>query len=164
METKEIFQLIENLKSTDYVHVEIQQNGTHVLLSKTPIAAAVSQPVVQTIAQPAVSAQASVSAPVIVNQLDEVKANESEVKPVVTTQNLHSVKSPIVGTFYQSSTPDAPAFVKVGDQVKKGDILCIIEAMKLMNEIESDADGEIVEICVANEGPVEYGQPLFKLK
>lgn len=163
METKEIFQLIENLKSTDYVHVEIQQNGTHVLLSKTPIAA-VAQPVVQAIAQPVAMAQAPASVPVIVNQVDDVKTIGADVKPVAATQNLHSVKSPIVGTFYQSSTPEAPAFVKVGDQVKKGDILCIIEAMKLMNEIESDADGEIVEICVANEGPVEYGQPLFKLK
>ncbi len=73
------------------------------------------------------------------------------------------VKSPMVGTFYSSSSPNDKPFVKVGDKVTKGQVLCIVEAMKLMNEIESDFDGEIVEICVKNEDVVEYGTPLFKL-
>lgn len=74
------------------------------------------------------------------------------------------VKSPMVGTFYSSSAPDKPPFVKVGDIVSKGQVLCVVEAMKLMNEIESEYDGEIAEICINNEEMVEYGTPLFKLK
>ena len=78
--------------------------------------------------------------------------------------SLHIVKSPIVGTFYESPSPGAPAFVKIGDQVENGQILCIIEAMKLMNEIEADAAGEIVKRFVHSGQPVEYGQALFALR
>ncbi len=78
--------------------------------------------------------------------------------------SLHIVKSPIVGTFYESPSPGAPAFVKIGDQVENGQILCIIEAMKLMNEIEADAAGEIVKRFVQSGQPVEYGQALFALR
>lgn len=77
---------------------------------------------------------------------------------------LHIVKSPIVGTFYESPSPGAPAFVKIGDHVENGQVLCIVEAMKLMNEIESDAAGEVVSRLVSNGQPVEYGQPLFALR
>ena len=73
----------------------------------------------------------------------------------------HTVKSPMVGTFYRSSSPGAKAFAEVGDQVKEGQAVCIIEAMKIMNEIESDQDGTITKILVENGQPVEYGQPLF---
>jgi acetyl-CoA carboxylase biotin carboxyl carrier protein len=78
--------------------------------------------------------------------------------------SLHVVKSPIVGTFYESPSPGAPPFVKIGDQVENGQILCIIEAMKLMNEIEADAAGEIVKRFVQSGQPVEYGQALFALR
>ena len=74
------------------------------------------------------------------------------------------VKSPMVGTFYSKSSPDAKAYVEVGSKVKKGDILCIVEAMKLMNEIESEFDGEIAEVCVKDGEMVDYGKPLFKIK
>ncbi|HEX4067500.1 MAG TPA: acetyl-CoA carboxylase biotin carboxyl carrier protein [Acidobacteriaceae bacterium] len=77
---------------------------------------------------------------------------------------LHVVKSPIVGTFYESPSPGSPAFVKIGDQVEVGQVLCIVEAMKLMNEIESDAAGEIVKRLVQNGQPVEYGQALFAVR
>jgi len=80
------------------------------------------------------------------------------------TENLHVVKSPIVGTFYSSSNPDSPAYVKVGDRVKAGQVLCIIEAMKLMNEIEADASGEIVRVLATNAQPVEYGEGLFAIR
>ncbi|MEE2670604.1 MAG: acetyl-CoA carboxylase biotin carboxyl carrier protein [Bdellovibrionota bacterium] len=80
------------------------------------------------------------------------------------TDNHHQITSPFVGTFYASPSPDKPAFVKVGDRVSKGQTLCILEAMKIMNEIESDVDGEIVEICSSNESLVEYGQTLFKIR
>jgi acetyl-CoA carboxylase biotin carboxyl carrier protein len=79
-------------------------------------------------------------------------------------EKLHIVKSPIVGTFYESSSPGAAAFVKLGDEVESGQVLCIVEAMKLMNEIESDAAGEVVKRFVTNGQPVEYGQDLFALR
>jgi acetyl-CoA carboxylase biotin carboxyl carrier protein len=78
--------------------------------------------------------------------------------------SLHIVKSPIVGTFYESPSPGSPAFVKIGDQVESGQVLCIIEAMKLMNEIESDMAGEIVKRLVQSGQPVEYGQALFAVR
>ncbi len=76
----------------------------------------------------------------------------------------HQVKSPIVGTFYESPSPGSPAFVKIGDMVEVGQVLCIVEAMKLMNEIESDVAGEVVERIAKSGSPVEYGQPLFAIK
>ncbi len=78
--------------------------------------------------------------------------------------NLHIVKSPIVGTYYGSPSPGAAAFVSPGDRVEKGQVVCIIEAMKLMNEIESDAGGEIVKCFVTNGQPIEFGQPLFAIR
>jgi acetyl-CoA carboxylase biotin carboxyl carrier protein len=77
---------------------------------------------------------------------------------------LHIIKSPFVGTFYASPGPGKPVYSKVGDKVKAGQALCVLEAMKIMNEIDSDINGEIVEICVDNESLVEFGQPLFKIK
>ena len=79
-------------------------------------------------------------------------------------EKLHEVKSPIVGTFYESPSPGAPPFVKIGDQVEVGQVLCIIEAMKLMNEIESDVAGEVVKRIASSGEPVEYGQPLFAIR
>ena len=84
--------------------------------------------------------------------------------PAEPETGLHTVKSPIVGTFYESSSPGAAAFVKIGDEIENGQVLCIVEAMKLMNEIESDAAGEVVKRLVTNGQPVEYGQPLFALR
>ncbi len=82
----------------------------------------------------------------------------------VEEEGLHNVNSPIVGTFYEAPSPGAPPFVKAGDAVEAGQVLCIIEAMKLMNEIESDVAGEIVKKLVTNGQPVEYGQPLFLIR
>src|ERR1700682_6305414 len=81
-----------------------------------------------------------------------------------STEELHLVKSPIVGTYYESPSPGSEAFVKVGSSVETGKILCIVEAMKLMNEIESDVSGEVIRIFVENGQPVEYGQPLFGIR
>jgi acetyl-CoA carboxylase biotin carboxyl carrier protein len=85
-------------------------------------------------------------------------------KPAGPPPGSHIINSPIVGTFYRSPSPDAPSFVEVGARVKKGQVLCIIEAMKLMNEIESDVDGEILEIYPKNAQPVEFGEPLFVVR
>lgn len=90
-------------------------------------------------------------------QIDTIAAKEEKKDEKV-------IKSPMVGTFYANSAPDKDPFVKVGDRISKGQVVCIVEAMKLMNEIESEFDGEIVEICVKNEDVVEYGTPLFKIK
>lgn len=92
----------------------------------------------------------------------EEKLEDKEVKE--KEENLHVIKAPLVGTFYRSPGPNLKPFVEVGTKVKKGDTLCIIEAMKIMNEIQSDVDGEIVEILIENETMVEYGQELFKIR
>jgi len=84
--------------------------------------------------------------------------------PVAQEESLHAVKSPIVGTFYEAPSPGAPPFVKVGDTVAEGQVLCIVEAMKLLNEIESDAAGEVVKILATNGQPIEYGQELFSIR
>lgn len=89
----------------------------------------------------------------------EKKEQKEEIK-----EEYKVVKSPMVGTFYSKSSPNAKPYAEVGKKVKKGDILCIVEAMKLMNEIESEFDGEIVEICVEDGEMVDYGKPLFKIK
>jgi acetyl-CoA carboxylase biotin carboxyl carrier protein len=106
-------------------------------------------------------------APVAVSQgIHAVSSSSSSAAegPVAAEESLHIVKSPIVGTFYESSSPGSAAFVKIGDEIEMGQVLCIVEAMKLMNEIESDAVGELVKRLVTNGQPVEYGQPLFALR
>lgn len=85
-------------------------------------------------------------------------------KAPATDAGLHVIKSPFVGTFYAAPGPGKPVYAKVGDKVKAGQALCVLEAMKIMNEIDADINGEIVEICVENESLVEFGQPLFKIK
>ena len=92
----------------------------------------------------------------------EITSAETTKEPV--NENYKEIKSPMVGTFYSKSSPTAKPFVKVGDKVRKGDVVCIVEAMKLMNEIESEFDGEIVEICKNDEDMCEYGDCLFKIK
>ncbi len=149
MDTKAMLELIEALKQTDYDHIEVEQDGNRLVLSKYK-----PETVVQAYA-PVAAAPAAVAVQEAVPAAVDKKDDDT---------GLEIVKSPIVGTFYSSSSPEAPAFVQVGTKVKKGDVLCIIEAMKLMNEIEAEVDGEVVEVLVGNEDPVEYGQPLFKIK
>lgn len=85
-------------------------------------------------------------------------------KAPVVDANVHVIKSPFVGTFYAAPGPGKPAYAKVGDKVKVGQALCVLEAMKIMNEIDADVNGEIIEICVDNESLVEFGQAIFKIK
>ena len=94
----------------------------------------------------------------------EEKGNIEKVESKKEDLNYKEIKAPMVGTFYSKSSPTSKAFVKVGDKIKKGDVVCIIEAMKLMNEIESEFDGEVVEICKKDEDMCEYGECLFKIK
>jgi acetyl-CoA carboxylase biotin carboxyl carrier protein len=101
------------------------------------------------------------SAPAAVAAAAPAVASTAAAEPEAV---LHEVKSPIVGTFYESPSPGAPAFVKIGDQVEVGQVLCIVEAMKLMNEIESDVAGEVVKRIASSGQPVEYGQALFAIR
>ena len=120
------------------------------------------------------SFKVSVEFPVAGQALSQVVAPQVQSSPVVSESpvqtpsapkgNFHEIKSPFVGTFYGQPAPGKPAYVNVGDRVSKGQTLCILEAMKIMNEIEADIDGEIVEICVNNESFVEYDQVLFRIK
>jgi acetyl-CoA carboxylase biotin carboxyl carrier protein len=103
---------------------------------------------------PALASTAAVAAPPA--PAAPVKAAEEE--------SLHTVKSPIVGTYYEAPSPGAPPFIKVGDTVVEGQVLCIVEAMKLLNEIESDVAGEVVKILATNGQPIEYGQELFAIR
>jgi acetyl-CoA carboxylase biotin carboxyl carrier protein len=91
-------------------------------------------------------------------------AAPTAAKPAVPEEDLHVVKSPIVGTYYGSPSPGAEPFVGPGDHIEKGQVICIIEAMKLMNEIEADASGEVVKCLVSNGQPIEFGQPLFTVR
>ena len=105
----------------------------------------------------------STSVPAVASPL-ESGATVNGVVSEIDDVNIHIIKSPIVGVFYGSPTPEAPQFVKIGDKVKVGQVLCIVEAMKMMNEITSEVDGEVVEIFGQNQDPVEYGQSLFKIR
>jgi len=107
--------------------------------------------------------QASPAAPAA-SHAPAVAAPAAPEAPAPEVENLHIIKSPIVGTFYESPSPGSSAFVTNGDRIEKGQVVCIVEAMKLMNEIEADASGEIVKRLVTNGQPVEYGQPLFAVR
>ncbi len=95
---------------------------------------------------------------------EKLSAGEKAEATEEKQENLHEIRSPIVGTFYRAPAPDADSYVQVGDSISEGSVLCIVEAMKLMNEIESDVSGKIVKILVDNGKPVEYNQPLFLVK
>ncbi len=113
---------------------------------------------IQTIAQVATSV-AQVAAPVAQAPAESAQVAESD-----SLENLNTIDSPIVGTFYTAASPDAPAFVKVGDSVSPDTVLCIVEAMKVMNEIKAECSGTIKKVLVNNSEPVEYGQPLFVIE
>ena len=111
---------------------------------------------------------ATVPAPVVTSAIPSAAAPQpvapTEAKPAAATDDTSkyiTIKSPMIGTFYRSSSPDKPSFVNVGDEVSTGKVICIIEAMKLFNEIESEVSGRIVKVLVENASPVEYDQPLF---
>ena len=139
--------------------LEISRGGTRIRISKTPPPAPVA-------AAAPVSAQAA-PAPAHVAVPASAPAAQAGAAPAAAgapAGNLVEIKSPMVGTFYRSPAPEAPPYVEVGSRVAKGQTLCILEAMKLMNELESEAAGTIREICVENGEPVEYGQVLFRIE
>jgi len=113
---------------------------------------------------PTVSAGAAAASPTPTTEARPASVSSGEPQSSEGAEDLHIIKSPIVGTFYGSPSPNAPPFARVGDQVSVGQVLCIIEAMKLMNEIESEVEGEVVRVYVESGQPVEYGESLFALR
>jgi acetyl-CoA carboxylase biotin carboxyl carrier protein len=155
--------LIDAVDKSGIDSVEIDREGTKVRISKTPPAAPAAPvqmaapmmhaPVMQqgTAAAPSVSAASAPSAP-------------AAAAPEAPKSNYIDIKSPMVGTFYRAPAPEAPSYAELGSHVTKGQTLCILEAMKLMNELESEVDGIVREILVDNADPVEYGQVLFRIE
>jgi len=151
MTFKEIKELISIFDESNLTKISIEDKEFKIKLDKT------SQIVSQTISQPAPVAQPTVTAPATT-----ATEQTSATAPVV--DNADYIKSPMVGTFYQAPSPESPAYVKVGDKVKAGQTVCIVEAMKIMNEITAEYDCEILEILVEDGQAVEFDTPLFKVK
>jgi acetyl-CoA carboxylase biotin carboxyl carrier protein len=148
---REIRRLAELLREYGLSEVELEREGVRIRLRREPppVAAAASGPGGAAPASPAVAVSA---------------AGAAAPAPGASEAHLLTIEAPMVGTFYRAPSPDAQPFVRDGDRVKKGQVVCIIEAMKLMNEIESKVAGRVVKVLVENAQPVEYGQPLFLLE
>ncbi len=155
---QELRELVEFLRENNIAEFDLHRGEQHVRLKFA--SAAPVPPVFDASQLHHLTASNAPIAPQMVAA--PVPVHAAAAAPVEET--LHEVKSPIVGSFYESSAPGSAAFVKVGDTVEVGQVLCIVEAMKLMNEIESDVSGEIVRIIAKNGQPVEYGQPLFAVR
>ena len=164
MNQKELKELIDFLIEKDISEFELERGDVKVRIKRGADASApIVTHTVPMAQMPMVSApMAAPTAPVVQSPPPSV-AHPPAAAPAVE-EELHHVKSPIVGTFYEAPSPGSAPFVKPGDQVAAGQVLCIIEAMKLMNDIESDASGEVVKILVKNGQPVEYGQALFAIR
>ena len=141
MELEDLKELIEILRETDITEIQVEKDGTKIKIKRERLLA----PLDMTIHKSAI-------------------CQDKGAEPAEETQRLVTITSPIVGTFYRAPSPDANPFVEIGMKVSKGQVLCTVEAMKLMNEIESDVDGVIVKILVENSQPVEYGEPLFLIE
>ena len=150
LERKEFRDLIDFISKSNFVEFEMEREGFRLRLVKGGASPVVP---VATPATPAAPTEAPALTPVA-------------PAPAAAAENekVHRVRAPIVGTFFRAPSPNSPPFVEVGDRVRKGQTLCIIEAMKVMNEIESEFDGEILEVGAANGQPVEFGEVLFRLQ
>lgn len=154
MDLNLIKKLVKVVDTSEITDLEVEENGLRVKIAK-------KVKTEQQIIQPQV---VSPNPGVEVSVQEPAKGTEHEKSEGTKKGNFHEVRSPIVGSFYRAPAPDADPYVQVGDQVTVGSVLCIIEAMKLMNEIESDAEGKIVKILLENGKPVEYNQPLFLIQ
>ena len=153
MDLRKLKTLIDLVSESNVSELEITEAEGKVRIVKSG-----PTPVAMVAAAPVAAAPVAVAAPAAVAPAPAVAA-PAEVEPAG-----HQVKSPMVGTFYRASSPDAKAFVEVGSQVKEGDTICIIEAMKILNEIEADKSGTITQILAENGQAVEYGEPLFVIE
>ena len=156
MNQKELKELIEFLKDQDIAEFELERGDVKVRIKRALPSAPVETRYL------AVPPAATPIAELVSTPAAQPPPKEPAGQPV--EEGLHQVRSPIVGTFYESPSPGAPPFVKPGDMVEEGQVLCIVEAMKLMNEIESDVAGEIVKKLTNNGQPIEYGQELFLIR
>jgi len=161
MNQKELKELIEFLIEKDVAEFELERGDVKVRIRRGAVAASSAPNYIA--ALPHAAAVPAPSAPVT-SPAPASPAPPAPAAEAAEDAGLHVIRSPIVGTFYESASPGAPAFVKPGDTIAVGQVLCIIEAMKLMNEIESDHAGELVKRYVTNAQPVEYGQPLFAIR
>ena len=152
MDLRKLKTLIDLVSDSNVSELEITEaEGTVRIVKSAPVA----------MAAPMVAAPVAVAAPIATPAAAAPVAAAAPAAPVAEVEQGHTVKSPMVGTFYRSSSPGAKAFAEVGQQVKEGDTICIIEAMKILNEIEADKAGTITKILVENGQAVEYGAPLF---
>ncbi|MEN9355196.1 MAG: hypothetical protein RL318_2521 [Fibrobacterota bacterium] len=159
MEIKDLKALIEALDRSSLSELAYShQDGTKVTLRKNAPVMAAAAPVYAPAPAPIASAPAPAATPA------PVAAATPKAEPSAVEAGLVEVKSPMVGTFYRSPSPDAAAFAAEGTAISKGQTICIVEAMKLMNEIESDVTGTVVKVCLENEAPVEFGTVLFLVK
>jgi len=152
---EEVKALVKVLEGTDVTSLRWDRNGQKIVIRRGQAVAAPLAAVQATAPAPVALPLAAAPAPA---PAAPAAAPKPESKPGVL------VTSPFVGTFYRAPSPDSPSFVEVGSTVKKGQVLCIVEAMKLMNEIEAESPGKVAEILVANATPVEFGQPLFRIE
>jgi acetyl-CoA carboxylase biotin carboxyl carrier protein len=160
MNQKEIKELIEFLIEKDIAEFELERGDVKLKVKRGAQTVVHARPEVPFVPVPVV-AGAPVAVSTAVVPTSSPAAPEA---PPAAEEKLHIVKSPIVGTFYEAPSPGAPPFVKVGDTVEVGQVLCIVEAMKLLNEIECDVAGEIVKKIASNGQPIEYGQELFAVR
>lgn len=160
MNQKELKELIDFLIERDIAEFELERGDVKVRVKRGVDAAHAAAAHQAAAAAHLVSSAPITHAPLPTPPLSTPPPHA----PAAEEEDLHTVKSPIVGTFYESPAPGAPPFVKPGDMVQAGQVLCIIEAMKLMNEIEADVSGEVVKRLVNNSQAVEYGQPLFSIR
>lgn len=157
MDAKEIKRLLEAMVGSDATELQLETSDYKLAIKRGAQQVIMAQPL--PVATPTLAAATSVPAPA------NAPATAAEAPPPApATSHLVAVTAPIVGTFYASPSPETPAYVKVGDRVTPGTVLCIIEAMKLMNEIDSEYDGEIVNIYVESGQPVQYGERLFAIR
>lgn len=153
MDLNLIRKLVKLVDSSEITDLEIEEDGLRVKIAKKIRGTKViTQPQILSSSNPEIQHTSEAA-------LSEAMPGKEETK-----ENVHEVRSPIVGTFYRAPAPDADPYVQIGDNISAGTVLCIVEAMKLMNEIESDVSGKIVKILVENGKPVEYNQPLFLIQ
>lgn len=161
-ELREIIKLIDHSSIDEFT---FEEDGTKVKLKKKQGSTnVVEAPAVTEAPQASTPAAPSPAAPAPAAVPEVAATEEVPAASLAEQENLHKILSPMVGTFYQSPSPEEPAYVQAGTQVKAAQIVCIVEAMKLFNEIEAEVDGEIAEVLVKDGQLVEYGQPLFLVK
>ena len=160
MKFQEIQKLIQLLADSNVSELNIKEGEFEITIQTDKVT---QQVVVSAPSAPAAIPVAPVT-PAPIAASPAVKESSSDSPTTESAPSGVEQKSPMIGTFYRKSSPDKPAFVKIGDTVKKGDVICIIEAMKLFNEIESDHDGVITKVLVEDSSPVEFGQPLFLIE